>query len=163
MSTTTTETPATTGAPAQLTTENQIPNGVDAIERPWVKDVEAIPKSASKPLYCLTIMTIRKEGMSQEAFGKYLNEVHGPRSADTLARFGMVRWSTSHNTDATRAMLPRIYGEGFDIAKKSVPYDCFSQAMFEDVERVREMTEDAYYKRFVKGDPAEFANIAETK
>lgn len=42
-------------------------------------------------------------------------------------------------------------------------YDCFSQAVFEDVDRVVAMTEDPYYKRYIFKDPPNFADPKNTR
>ena len=41
--------------------------------------------------------------------------------------------------------------------------DCFSQIVFEDVDRFVAMTEDPYYKQYISKDPPNFADQKNTK
>ena len=68
----------------------------------------------------------------------------------------------SHNTTQTRSLLPKIYGPGFN---NTVPYDCFSQAVFEidDIDKIVSMTQDPYYKKYIQKDPPNFADMENTK
>ena len=42
-------------------------------------------------------------------------------------------------------------------------YDCFSQAVFEDADRVAAMTQDPYYERYIFNDPPNFADPKNTR
>lgn len=66
----------------------------------------------------------------------------------------------SHNTTETRSLLPKIYGPNF---ANVVEYDCFSQAIFEDVDRIASMTKDPYYLEYIRHDPVKFADPQNTK
>ena len=66
----------------------------------------------------------------------------------------------THNSTETRKLLPTIYGPQF---KNVIGYDCFSQAVFDDVERVASMTQDPYYKEYIRHDPSKFADSENTK
>ena len=66
----------------------------------------------------------------------------------------------THNSSETRKLLPTIYGPQF---KNVIGYDCFSQAVFDDVERVASMTQDPYYKEYIRHDPSKFADSENTK
>lgn len=66
----------------------------------------------------------------------------------------------AHNTNETRSLLPKIYGPNF---ANVVEYDCFSQAIFEDVDRIASMTKDPYYLEYIRHDPVKFADPKNTK
>ena len=73
---------------ATLLTENPLEPITFPSEPPAA--VEAPPK---RRRLCLTILTTRKPGLSEEEFGEYLTKIHGPLSKGLLAKYGMIRWT----------------------------------------------------------------------
>ncbi|KAJ5738565.1 EthD domain-containing protein [Penicillium malachiteum] len=132
--------------------------------------------SASAPtlerLLCLTICGYRKPGMTEEAYQHHMTQISAPMSKDLMVKYGIVRWTQVrlgrrsaslghrltpqiHNTSATRALMGEIFDPQF---ANVTDYDCFSQAVFRDIEDYKRMKQDPWYKEHLVGDHENFAD-----
>lgn len=104
---------------------------------------------------CLTILGYRKPGMSAEAYRRHMIEVSAPLTKDLMAKYGIKRWTVTHNPLQTRDLMTQL----FDRQMSNVAdYDCFSQVVFESLEHYKTMKEDPWYKTHLFGDHEKFAD-----
>ncbi|KAJ5726152.1 EthD domain-containing protein [Penicillium malachiteum] len=106
-------------------------------------------------LLCLTICGYRKAGMSEEDYRHHMTQISAPMSKDLMVKYGIVRWTQIHNTSATRALMGEIFDPQF---ANVTDYDCFSQAVFRDIEDYKRMKQDPWYKEHLVGDHENFAD-----
>ncbi|KAH0282327.1 hypothetical protein M436DRAFT_83833 [Aureobasidium namibiae CBS 147.97] len=87
--------------------------------------------SSPNALLCWTVTAYRKDGMTEEAYHKYLSEVHGPLVRGLLAKHGFQSYSLVHTNTTTRAKMDQIFDPQF---ANVADYDCIIQATFRSVD-----------------------------
>lgn len=89
-------------------------------------------------------------GMSEKAYRRHMFEVSAPLTEDLMVKYGVRRWTVSHNPLQTRALMMQL----FDRQMANVAdYDCFSQVVFESLEHYKAMKADPYYQRHLFVSP----------
>lgn len=112
------------------------------------------------PLLCWTVTAYRKPEMSEEEYHKYMSEIHGPLVMGLMAKYGMIRFSMSHNTSATRAEMAKLFDPQFS---NVADYDCIVTAVFPDVENFIRMKADPLYIAYCIPDHEKFADTKRSK
>lgn len=95
--------------------------------------------------------------MSEEAYRRHMIEVSAPLTKDLMAKYGIKRWTVIHNPVETRDLMTKLYDRQMS---NIADYDCFSQVVFESLERYKQMKEDPWYKTHLFGDHENFADTS---
>lgn len=98
--------------------------------------------------------------MTSEDMRYHMTQVSAPMTKDLMVKYGVMRWTQIHNTDATRELTTYL----FDRQMPNVAdYDVFSQCVFEDLDGYKRMKQDHWYKEHLVGDHEKFADTKRTK
>ncbi|KAI5270945.1 hypothetical protein E4T47_05734 [Aureobasidium subglaciale] len=101
--------------------------------------------SSPDALLCWTVTAYRKDGMTEEAYHKYLSEVHGP---------------LVHTNTTTRAKMDQIFDPQF---ANVADYDCIIQATFKSVDDFVRFKADPEYLRIIAPDHENFADTKRSR
>ncbi|KAF2686476.1 hypothetical protein K458DRAFT_334211 [Lentithecium fluviatile CBS 122367] len=112
------------------------------------------------PVLVWTVCAYRKPGMSEEDYHTYASEVHGPLVKELMAKYGMLSFSMSHNTAATRKEMEKLFDPQF---ANVADYDCIVQATFPDVDCFVRMKADPEYIAKCIPDHENFADTKRSK
>lgn len=104
---------------------------------------------------CLTILGYRKKGISEEAYRHHMIKVSAPLTKDLMVKYGVRRWTVTHNPLKTRDLMTQLYDRQMS---NIADYDCFSQVVFESLEHYKKMKEDSWYKSHLFNDHEHFAD-----
>lgn len=111
-------------------------------------------------LFQWTVCAYRKPGMSEEDYHKYMSEKHAPLVRGLLAKYGIIKFTMTHNTTETRKLMTKIAGPQFD---NHADYDSLVQAVFKDVEDFVRMKADPFFIEVVGPDHENFADTTRSR
>ncbi|KAK2616921.1 hypothetical protein QQS21_000009 [Conoideocrella luteorostrata] len=108
-------------------------------------------------LICLTITGYRRPGLGEEEYRYYMTKVHAPLVSSLMEEHGIIRYTMTHNSSATRPMLSELYDPEFS---KLSDYDCVVQFVFKSLDDFKRMKADP---RFLEKVAPDHVNFADTK
>ncbi|GAB7355308.1 hypothetical protein MBLNU459_g5842t1 [Dothideomycetes sp. NU459] len=111
-------------------------------------------------LLCWTVCGYRKEGMSEDAYHKYLSDVHGPLVRSLLVKHGFHSYSLVHTDTSTRANMDKIFDPQF---ANVADYDCIIQATFDNVDDFVKFKADPEFLEKIAPDHENFADTKRSR
>ncbi|CEN62781.1 EthD domain-containing protein [Aspergillus pseudodeflectus] len=105
---------------------------------------------------CITITGIRKPGLNESDFHKYLTNYHAPLALPFLLKYGIKEYNLIDNFTSCRP-----YAEEMQMSKKIADYDYVVQFVMRDVNDFKRLWEDEDFRASVHPDHKNFAD--ETK
>lgn len=120
----------------------------------------AIGSPQKRRLYCLTVCGYRKPTLSEEEYGEYMTKKHSQLLKGLMAKYGVIRWTQTHNTTETRTLMGTLYDPKFT---NVADFDCFSQFVLESVDNLVRMKQDPLFTDAIRDDHKNFADATRTK
>ncbi|KAK3386513.1 EthD domain-containing protein [Podospora didyma] len=110
-------------------------------------------------MLCLTMCAYRKEGMDHEDYRNYMTKVHAPLVLGLMIKYGIDKYTMSHNSPQARSLMALIAGPQFS---NVADYDCIVQIQFRDVDQFVALKSDPEYKKIFH-DHEKFADTTRSK
>ncbi|RJE23788.1 hypothetical protein PHISCL_03873 [Aspergillus sclerotialis] len=115
--------------------------------------------SSSRHL-CLTICAYRNPSLSEQEYHEYMTHTHAPLVKPLMEKYGIVKFTMTHNFTETRNQMSKIIDPQF---ANIADYDCIVQIVFRDIEDFLAMKADPEYQRLVVPDHEKFADTKRSK
>ncbi|KAI4127272.1 MAG: hypothetical protein LQ338_003276 [Usnochroma carphineum] len=122
--------------------------------------IQTITPPPANRLLCWTVCAYRKPGLDEDAYHKHMSEMHAPLVRDLMVKYGLVKYSMTHNTTGTRALMEKLVGPQFNA---TADYDCVVQCVFRDVDDFVRMKADPFYMQHIMPDHERFADTTRSK
>ncbi|KAK7709601.1 hypothetical protein SLS57_008656 [Botryosphaeria dothidea] len=108
-----------------------------------------------RQLLCLTMLGYMKEGLDEEALCDFQVNKHARLVSGLMEKYGIVRYTITHNSKKTRAMLPKLFDPRY---VEYSDHDFVVRIIFPSLEAFEKVKQDPFYMERIAKDHLNFAD-----
>ncbi|KFY21346.1 hypothetical protein V493_07481 [Pseudogymnoascus sp. VKM F-4281 (FW-2241)] len=111
--------------------------------------------AATEKLLCLTMLGYMKAGLTEDELYHFQIEKHAQLVSGLMEKYGVTRYTITHNTKATRALLPQLFDPSY---VEFGDHDFIVRIIFPSIDVFLALKEDPVYRERIQMDHLNFAD-----